>query len=1063
MTANSNQLTGRKLRYTLKGHGDQISRIAWSPDGDLIASGSNDRTIKIWSLGSGNCIETFPSPYSTITNLTWSSDGSLLAASSIYEDVYLMSSRTGMFHGKLTGHTGWVTSMAWSPDGVALATTCADEIVRIWIAANCMALKTLKGHRNLIRCIAWSPKNTFIATASSFGNVRLWDAKTWEHVHLLSGHSNSVNCMTWAPNGTTLVSSSADGTIRIWDVEKRDCVKVLEGLQNNISTLSFSYNGNIFASMDEKGIINIWDCNTWKILESFEERSLGKVRGGLVFNPKKPVFNTISEKKGEIHVYDFAPDETPVSLDVKSIGISKDSYKNVKIILVGDTASTEQHSLVNGVQKVKPEKDYLIISDFYSSDVKHKDGSTEKREIILWDLSSRPEFKDIYQLQMHNISFAVIFFYAAGKKNVLESVRFWNEALCQTQVINDSSAGLKKILMALHPNPKELNSSMPVIKNLADELGFDRYFAARSKNLKEISGAPKEINKMIDWDSFPKGCPVNMFNAVEDFFAELKERGMTLSNVNDLFNTFININKFDIEPEEFKKQFDACIEFVDAKGIIRKLSFGGLILFKPELLYSYILPMISATKEEAEGLGNISEEYARSGRFNIPDAIRIKDTEQEKLFLIAAVEELLYFKIAIRETTDKGQCLIFPLQIKYSGKMDNNPIGKSVSLQFKGAALNIFATLIVNISYSSAFRKKNVCVNGALFTSNKGGDAGILLQRSDGESGEFVLFFNSIAGSETRINFEKSVQDILMRLALPDSLKRSRIFACPKCSEVIEDSLARHRQELGHSSINCPGCDTPIPLVDAQQQVSGKAPHQSFANMGVLRSLDNVQMGVSSHVAVTSTAPGKSKISNMPDIRSGFKLEPIAPENVSKTGFSDWAGSSKCTLGIVFTDIIGSSVLCNTLGNEAYSKVRQSHFMQVRRLLKEYHGYEIKTIGDSVMAAFRTAAEVLDFAISLFKDTGDDRVKIRVGIHVGPVTIEQNDAFGITVNYAARVENMAKGAEIWVSNEAKTHIDQEGMERHSRLLWTVHNDCELKGFKGSYRLWSAAIPKGTAF
>ncbi|MGR3317597.1 MAG: adenylate/guanylate cyclase domain-containing protein, partial [Candidatus Anammoxibacter sp.] len=155
-----------------------------------------------------------------------------------------------------------------------------------------------------------------------------------------------------------------------------------------------------------------------------------------------------------------------------------------------------------------------------------------------------------------------------------------------------------------------------------------------------------------------------------------------------------------------------------------------------------------------------------------------------------------------------------------------------------------------------------------------------------------------------------------------------------------------------------------------------------------------------------------------------------------------------------FTDVVGSTLLGNKLGNSEYNKLNQTHLKQGRKLLKRYSGYEIKIIGDSMMVAFHTATEILDFALAFYKRTGDSRVRIRVGIHVGPVSIEQNDISGVSINYTARVESMAKGAEIWLSNEAKAHIDQEGFDRHKDIEWTEHPDCELKGFNGKRTLWS---------
>jgi class 3 adenylate cyclase len=175
-------------------------------------------------------------------------------------------------------------------------------------------------------------------------------------------------------------------------------------------------------------------------------------------------------------------------------------------------------------------------------------------------------------------------------------------------------------------------------------------------------------------------------------------------------------------------------------------------------------------------------------------------------------------------------------------------------------------------------------------------------------------------------------------------------------------------------------------------------------------------------------------------------------------GFKDWAGSAQATLALIFTDIVGSTSIARSLGNEAMKEVRRAHFKQARSLIYKHDGKEIKTIGDSFMVAFRTAVAALDFALALHAKTGEERVKIRAGIHVGPVDIEDEDAFGLMVDYSARVGGMAKGPEIWVSNGAKDHIEQERAKRHKDLQWTCHSNCELKGVDEPQILWSVIVP-----
>ncbi len=169
-----------------------------------------------------------------------------------------------------------------------------------------------------------------------------------------------------------------------------------------------------------------------------------------------------------------------------------------------------------------------------------------------------------------------------------------------------------------------------------------------------------------------------------------------------------------------------------------------------------------------------------------------------------------------------------------------------------------------------------------------------------------------------------------------------------------------------------------------------------------------------------------------------------------------WAGAPKATLAIVFTDIVSSSALGNKLGNRAMDELRRAHFACAAELVDRYGGCVVKTIGDSVMGAFHAASDALDFASAVHCDPGDDRIQVRAGLHVGPVTVEENDLYGATVNYAARVVAQPQGAEIWLSNEAKNHVDQEGAQHHATLGWVNHSGLEIKGFPGKHILWSLA-------
>jgi predicted ATPase/DNA-binding winged helix-turn-helix (wHTH) protein/class 3 adenylate cyclase len=170
----------------------------------------------------------------------------------------------------------------------------------------------------------------------------------------------------------------------------------------------------------------------------------------------------------------------------------------------------------------------------------------------------------------------------------------------------------------------------------------------------------------------------------------------------------------------------------------------------------------------------------------------------------------------------------------------------------------------------------------------------------------------------------------------------------------------------------------------------------------------------------------------------------------------EWTRDDRVTLAIVFTDIVGAAALGRALGDEQMNGVRRAHFGHSRALLAEHAGREIKTIGDSVMAVFRSIGAALDYAHALYLDPGHMALQahgVRAGIHIGSVDVVGEDVFGTEVDVAARVVGGIKGAEIWLSDQAKRDLERAGARRHSGLQWLSHEDVELKGI-GRERLWS---------
>lgn len=142
-----------------------------------------------------------------------------------------------------------------------------------------------------------------------------------------------------------------------------------------------------------------------------------------------------------------------------------------------------------------------------------------------------------------------------------------------------------------------------------------------------------------------------------------------------------------------------------------------------------------------------------------------------------------------------------------------------------------------------------------------------------------------------------------------------------------------------------------------------------------------------------------------------------------KETLQDWARSKRLLLTLLFTDIVASTMIGQSKGDDEWLQILSKHFSKGRELLSQYDAYVVKVIGDAFMVAFRNSSDAVDFAIKFSKDTGDDIIGSRVGINSGEVAIMDNDIYGLEVNKAARIQSMPDEEAIYISESVQTHYE----------------------------------------
>ncbi|TGZ80730.1 WD40 repeat-like protein [Ascodesmis nigricans] len=261
------------LLQTREGHSDSVETLAFSPDGETLASGSSDNTVRLWDPVTGASRGTLEGHSDTVFTLEFSPNGKTLASGSWDKTVRLWDPATGALHGTLEGHSDTVKTLAFSPDGNTLASGSWDKTVRLWDPATRASRGTLEGHSSGVNTLAFSPDGKILASGSWDKTVRLWDPATGALRGTLEGHSGSVFTLAFSPNGKILASGSWDNTVRLWDLATGASCGTLEGHSSRVNTLAFSPDENAHASGPWDKTVRLWDLASGALRGTLEDHS----------------------------------------------------------------------------------------------------------------------------------------------------------------------------------------------------------------------------------------------------------------------------------------------------------------------------------------------------------------------------------------------------------------------------------------------------------------------------------------------------------------------------------------------------------------------------------------------------------------------------------------------------------------------------------------------------------------------------------------------------------------------------------------------------------------------
>ena len=268
-------------------HASNVTAVAFSPNGAVLASASLDQTIKLWSTNGWSCLKTLTGHTGGVTSVAFSPGGTMLASGSLDQTIKLWDVASGTCVATAMGHSDSVTSVAFSPDGARLVSGGQDNSVRIWSAADGTLIQILGDHTDYVKAVAISPDGTLCATASNDKSIQVRRLVDGQLLRVLSGHTGCVSTITFAPDSAVLASGGGplDSTIKLWNLNDGAVLRTIPANSNGVMALACSPDGLALASggdFDER-TIQLWNTADGGLVRTFDGHSNGVTT--LAFSP----------------------------------------------------------------------------------------------------------------------------------------------------------------------------------------------------------------------------------------------------------------------------------------------------------------------------------------------------------------------------------------------------------------------------------------------------------------------------------------------------------------------------------------------------------------------------------------------------------------------------------------------------------------------------------------------------------------------------------------------------------------------------------------------------------